>query len=325
MATKKPTKKASSAKSAPKKTTSKAATAKTTKVTKPASAQTVKTSVVTKKKKSGLDTSLPSNLINIVIAEVFGTFVLTLVAVLATAYALLPLYVGLTLTVLVFAIGLVSGSHINPAVTFGLWAAKKVKTVLVPFYWAAQFLGAMAAIVLIGAMSNGSFNVHFDHFTDFSVPLFALELVGTAVFMFGLTAAVAKTDLKMTGKALAIGMSLMVGLLVTGSLLPYVQNTAIAQYQEEQAAKEESDEKSTSANEQSYPKEVYVGGATLNPAVAMAVTEKTDSQLQGAQVPQKDEKPYTRLSVEVILGTLVGAAIGSNLLLLVNYRSKEQA
>lgn len=320
MATKKPTKKATATKAAPKK---KASTPKTTAAKTANTTKTTVTRVASTptKKKTGIDTSLPSNLINIVIAEVIGTFVLTLVAILATAYALLPLYVGLTLTVMVFAIGLVSGSHINPAVTFGLWAARKVKTVLVPFYWAAQFLGAMAAIVLIGSLSDGLFNVHFDHFMDFSVSLFTLELVGTAVFLFGLTAVVAKTDLKLAGRSIAIGMSLMVGLLVTGSLLPYIQNTAISQYQEEQSQKDSDAQKDKVV----YPKEVYVGGATLNPAVALAVTEKTESQLQGAQIAQADEKPFTRLSLEVILGTLVGAALGSNLLLLVNYRGKKEA
>lgn len=319
MATKKPTKKASSAKVAPKKkpTTSKAASAKTTKTTvtrveKPA------------KKRCKLDTTLPSNLINIVIAEVVGTFILTLVAVLATAYALLPLYVGITLVIMVLTIGVVSGSHINPAVTFGLWSMKKVKTVMVPFYWAAQFLGAMAAIVLLGSMSGGIFNVRFDHFMDFSWALFTLELIGAAVFLFGIGAALSRSDVRATGKALVIGMSLMLGLLVTDSLLPHIKNAAVATYQEEQAEKEDSEEVANEGD-RDYPKEVYVGGATINPAVAMAVTEKTDSQLQGSATAQKDEKAYTRLSLEVVLGTLIGAAIGGNLFLLVNYRSKSEA
>ena len=61
-----------------------------------------------------LDTKLPSNLINIVLAESIGTFILTLVA-LFSASVLAPLYVGLTLMVIVMTIGAISGAHVNPS------------------------------------------------------------------------------------------------------------------------------------------------------------------------------------------------------------------
>lgn len=313
MATNKTTKKVAAAKSTPKK-----AAATTTKTTV---TRTVSASATTNKAR--LDTSLPSNLINIILAEAIGTFVLTLVAVGATSYFMLPFYVGLTLVIMVLGIGAISGSHINPAVTFGLWSMRKLKTVLVPFYWAAQFLGAMAAVVLLGALSGGAFAIHFNHFMEFSWGIFALELIGTAIFIFGLAAVINRNDVKQTGKALGIGLSLAIGLVATGSLLSYVQSSAVTKYQEEQAKVEQSGDATQQEGERTYPREVYIGGATLNPAVAMAVTEKTDGQLQGNPTVQKDEKAYTRLSLEVILATLIGAAIGGNLFLLVNYRTRQ--
>lgn len=315
MATKKTTKKVAAAKSTPKKA---AATSTKTTVVRTVSAPAAKN-------RRRIDTSLPGNLINIIIAEAIGTFVLTLVAVGATSYFMLPFYVGLTFAIMVFAIGLVSGSHINPAVTFGLWSMRRLKTILVPFYWAAQFLGAMAAVVLLGALSGGAFAIHFDHFMDFSWGIFALELVGMAIFIFGLAAVVSRNDIKQTGKAIGIGMSLAIGLVATGSLLSYVQSSAVTKHQEEQANVTQSEDELTAldANERTYPREVYIGGATLNPAVAMAMTEKTDGQLQGNPTVQKEEKAYTRLSLEVILATLIGAALGGNLYLLVNYRSRQ--
>lgn len=317
MATKKTTKKVAAAKSTPKKASAKPT--KTT-VTRVVSAPAAK-----RPNSKKLDTKLPSNLINIILAESIGTFVLTLVAVVATAYFLLPFYVGLTLVIMVLAVGAISGSHINPAVTFGLWSMRRLQTVLVPFYWAAQFLGAMAAIVLLGALSNGVFAIHFDNFLDFSWGVFALELVGTAIFMFGIAAVINRTDIKSTGKAVGIGMSLTLGLVATGAMLSYVQSSAVAKFQAEQSQITEDVATEEEANERTYPREVYIGGATLNPAVAMAVTEKTDGQLQGNPTVQKDEKAFTRLSVEVIVATLVGAAIGGNLFLLVNYRARTEA
>lgn len=312
MATKKTTKKVVAAKSAPKK-----AAAKPTKTT-----VTRVASVSAPANRKKLDTKLPANLINIVLAEAFGTFVLTLVAVAATSYFMLPFYIGLTLVIMVLAIGAISGSHINPAVTFGLWSMRKLKTVLVPFYWAAQFLGAMAAVVLLGALSSGVFAIHFDNFMDFSWGVFALELVGMAVFMFGIAAVLSRADIKQTGRAIGIGMSLTIGLVSTGALLSYVQSNAVAKFQESQSQIDTTEEAEANEAERTYPREVYIGGATLNPAVAMAMTEKTDSQLQGNPTVQKDEKAYTRLSAEVILATLIGAALGGNLFLLINYRAR---
>lgn len=316
MATKKTTTKATAAKTAPKKAAAKTP-AKATTVTRVVSAP------VTQRSRKSIDTTLPDNLINIIIAEVVGTFILTLVAISAVAHFALPLYVGLTLVVMVLTIGAISGSHINPAVTFGLWSMRKLKTVLVPFYWAAQFLGAMAAIVLLGALSNGAFAIHFDHFMEFSWSIFALELVGTAIFIFGLAAAISRSDLKQSGKALAIGMSLMIGIVATNALLPHIKNSAMIKYEKEQAkVATEGEATNDRTDERGYPRELSIGGATLNPAVAMAVAEKTESELRGSATPAEGEKSFTRLSLEVILATLIGAAVGGNLFLLVNYRSR---
>ena len=234
---------------------------------------------------------------------------------------MLPFYVGLVLVIMVLSIGAISGAHINPAVTFGLWSMRKLKTALVPFYWIAQFLGAMSAVVLLGALSGNTFAINFDHFLDFSWSIFALELVGTAVFMFGVAAVLSREDLKTTGKAIGVGMALTIGIVVTTALFPYIQSNSVAKFQEGQAAL--ANEETAQQEERTYPREVYIAGATLNPAAALAITEKTDSQLQGNPTTQKGETAYSRLSVEVIVSTLVGAVLGGNLFLLVNYRARQ--
>ena len=95
MATKKTTKKAATAKSSPKKTTAAAATSKTTvtRVTskaetkKPEVKSTAVKPVKTSSPRKKIEAKLPRNLVNIVLAEVAGTFILTLVA-LFSAYFL---------------------------------------------------------------------------------------------------------------------------------------------------------------------------------------------------------------------------------------------
>lgn len=308
MATKKATtKKTSTAKKAPSKPTT---TTKVTTKTKASSAAVTKPSVVEAiavKKTSRFDASL----INVIVAELFGTFVLTIVALL-TFGDTLPLYVGLTLAVLVMAIGVISGAHVNPAVTFGLWVARKTKAILLPFYWGAQILGAMAAVVVINLISGNQKALDFSHFMEFSWVVMAIELVGTAVFIFGLVNVVNRNDLNSTGKALGIGLSLAVGLLVSVSLFTPARTQAIAEYQKQA---------SSSESAPSIPHQLYVASATLNPAVAIAATETTESELKGSQ-PASDEKTYSRFSLEVISGTLVGAAVGAGLARLLGHRFK---
>ena len=310
---------------ATKKTSKKApvkATAKKTAAAKTETKTTVKRvvteSTASKSQRTKLDSKLPSNLINIVIAEIVGTFILTLAALFASDI-LSSMYVGFALMLIVTAIGGISGAHVNPAVTFGLWSMRKLKTILVPFYWGAQFLGAMAAIVLIGSLTNGGFALSFDQFTAFSWNIFAIELIGTAVFVFGIAAVLQRKEIKAAGQAFGIGLALMIGLVVSGSISSYIKSTAIAKIQKDQSTTQ------TEKNGRTYPREIYISGATLNPAVSLAVTEKTDSQLRSNGVlPAEGEKSYSRFSLEVIAATLIGAALGGNLFLLVNYRNKDE-
>ena len=56
---------------------------------------------------------------------------------------------GLSLLTMAFAIGDISGCHVNPAVSFGLWAAKRFPaSELIP-YLVAQVAGAIAAAAVL--------------------------------------------------------------------------------------------------------------------------------------------------------------------------------
>lgn len=248
---------------------------------------------------------LPENIVSVVFVELLGTFALTLVAVLALS-SFAPLYLGLALVALFMAVGAVSGAHLNPAVTFGIWAARRMPIATAAFYWLAQLIGAMAAVVALNWISNGSYAVQFGNFTSLNWAVLAAELVGTAAFLYGVMAAVNHASASTAHKALGVGLSLMLGLLISTSLLNAAQSGV---------------DQSKISSVKDVPHELRVKATTLNPAIAIAATENTDTQLQGGS-SQKGEKQVSRFSLEVILGSLIGAALGANLYLLSLYRTR---
>ena len=103
------------------------------------------------------------------LAEFIGTFWLVLggcgAAVLAAAFPALgigfvgvSLAFGLTVLTMAFAIGPISGCHLNPAVTLGLAVGGRFPYKDIVPYWVAQVLGAVAAsaILYLIATGNGS-------------------------------------------------------------------------------------------------------------------------------------------------------------------------
>lgn len=104
-------------------------------------------------------------------AEFFGTFWLVLggcgSAVLAAKFAApdgvqlgigllgVSLAFGLTVMTMAFAIGHISGCHLNPAVSFGLWAGGRFPAKDVVPYIAAQVLGAIVAGAVLFAIASG--------------------------------------------------------------------------------------------------------------------------------------------------------------------------
>jgi aquaporin Z len=99
-------------------------------------------------------------------AEFLGTFWLVLggcgSAVLAAAFpnvgiGLLgvALAFGLTVLTMAYAIGHISGCHLNPAVTFGLVVGGRFKSSDAGPYIVAQVIGAIAAAVLLYVIASG--------------------------------------------------------------------------------------------------------------------------------------------------------------------------
>jgi len=100
-------------------------------------------------------------------AEFIGTFWLVLggcgSAVLAAglpdvgiAYAGVALAFGLTVLTMAFAIGHISGCHLNPAVTLGLVVAGRFEGKDAPAYMIAQVLGAIVASAVLFYIASGA-------------------------------------------------------------------------------------------------------------------------------------------------------------------------
>jgi aquaporin Z len=102
------------------------------------------------------------------LAELVGTFVLVFggcgAAVLAGAhigYLGVSLAFGLSLLVMAYAIGPISGCHVNPAVSIGLALARKLPAGMLPIYIMAQIVGAIIAggVLLVVASGTPGFNL----------------------------------------------------------------------------------------------------------------------------------------------------------------------
>jgi aquaporin Z len=189
-------------------------------------------------------------------AELIGTFWLVLggcgSAVLAAAFpnlgigfAGVALAFGLTLLTMAFAIGGISGCHINPAVTVGLWAARRFNGRDVIPYIVAQVVGGIIAggvLYLIasgqagfttanGFASNGYAEHSPGHFSLLACAV--CEVVMTLMFIFIIAAS---TDKRVVAgfAPIPIGLALtlihLVSIPVTNTSVNPARSTAVAVY-----------------------------------------------------------------------------------------------
>jgi aquaporin Z len=102
------------------------------------------------------------------LAELVGTFILVLfgcgTAVIAGDKVGIPgiaLAFGLALVGSAYGIGPISGCHINPAVSLGVWVAGRMSLAEMAGYWVGQFLGAILAawVLLMIAVGNGAYTL----------------------------------------------------------------------------------------------------------------------------------------------------------------------
>ncbi|MGY1607941.1 MULTISPECIES: aquaporin [unclassified Geodermatophilus] len=168
--------------------------------------------------------------------EFLGTALLVVVAVGAAVAGIddvgplgVALAFGLTLLALAYAIGPISGCHVNPAVTLGVLLSRGMTGTEAACYWAAQFAGGIAGAAVLALLTSD-----FGEVTDQTGTLgsngWGETVSGGGAFVVEvlLTFVLVAVVLLVTGKAaapgfagLAIGLTLaavhVVGIPLTGT------------------------------------------------------------------------------------------------------------
>lgn len=159
-------------------------------------------------------------------AELIGTFILTKIVLLAIGGYLNgngPIIGAATLMFLVYTIGPISGSHLNPAITIGLLSTKQIKPAQAAWYIISQMIGASLALLsvflILGLPQLSADGVLWQ--------LALGEFVGTFVLAWGVYSAITgKTTQSASG--LTVGAGLFVGILISSPLSNGVLNPALA-------------------------------------------------------------------------------------------------
>jgi aquaporin Z len=174
------------------------------------------------------------------LAELIGTLALVLAgcgsAVIAgthIGYTGIAFAFGLTVLVMVYAIGSISGCHINPAITVAMLVAGKIKGKDAIGYIIAQCIGAIAGAAILWAIASGldgyslaanglgqnGYGTHSPAGYSLVACLIA-EVVLTALFLFVIFGSTHK-DAPKGFAGVAIGFSLvlihLVGIPITGT------------------------------------------------------------------------------------------------------------
>jgi aquaporin Z len=159
-----------------------------------------------------------------VLAEFVGTTVLVFVAVGSAVAGIdqlgptgVALAFGLVLLGLAYAIGPVSGCHVNPAVTLGVLLSRGMTGAEAAAYWVAQFAGGIAGAALLALLTSG-FGEMFDQTGALGSNNYGatISLGGAFVLETLLTAVFVCVILLVTGRAAAPGFAgLAIGLTLT--------------------------------------------------------------------------------------------------------------
>ena len=173
-----------------------------------------------------------------VLAEFIGTFVLATVVCISNGQ---PLMLMFALMAVVLMIGTVSGAYVNPLLTVGAWATKRISTAKALLYVIAQVLGAMLSFVLVksyidslGVGDASQLGQAPQMFSATKITegkemlvLFA-ELLGAFIFSFAVARVTDKNDEKTDiAKAFGVGGAGLVAVFIANTFASIMGGIAI--------------------------------------------------------------------------------------------------
>ena len=188
------------------------------------------------------------------LAEMIGTMVLVLMGCGAAVFAGVPgqtfgaigtlgvaFAFGLSVVAMAYAIGKISGCHINPAITFGMLLTKRISGKDAGMYMLFQVIGAIlgSAILWVLAKDSGSTTTltGANGFSDL-VPAFVAEAVFTCIFLLvvlGATSKGAPNDFAGLAIGLALVLIHIVCIPITGTSVNPARSIGPALFQGGQA------------------------------------------------------------------------------------------
>ncbi|KAK2655188.1 hypothetical protein Ddye_008240 [Dipteronia dyeriana] len=123
---------------------------------------------------------------------------------------------GLIVTVMIYAVGHISGAHMNPAVTLAFAAIRRFPWEQVPIYAAAQLTGAISAALTLRKLLHPIEHIGTTSPAGTDLQALIMEIVVTFSMMF-ITAAVA-TDSKAVGElaGVAVGSAVCITSILAG-------------------------------------------------------------------------------------------------------------
>lgn len=225
------TKATSTKKKAP---TKKVVASKTTVTSAPAKARRL---TLSKRVESSM---LNRNLWRALAAEFIGTFLLASVIIAGQGQ---PIFVLFGLAGIVLLIGSVSGAHVNPAVTIGAWATRRIGWLRAVSYIVVQFLGAAAAFFALSAFLGGAAQptaeqqlygqtaatlfsaIDITTLTGKEWFVFFAEVLGTAILGFAVANALRLKD--SLSSAFSVGLGIFIALMVTVTVGGFVSASTI--------------------------------------------------------------------------------------------------
>jgi aquaporin NIP len=168
-------------------------------------------------------------------AEALGTFALVFFGAGSVMVAAkydsfgqvgIALAFGFVIATMVYALGHVSGAHLNPAVTFAFALSRHFPGRLVAGYWAAQCVGATAAALVLRGSLGDIADVGATTPSGSDAQSFLWEVVLTFFLMLVIMAVATDTRAVGEAAALAIGGAVGLGALVGGPVSGASMNPA---------------------------------------------------------------------------------------------------